>query len=242
MNRNFSTKSVLTLSVVVMFLWLAGNGCKGRTEESPPAPSAQITVSSRQIVNGTVVLNNILDQTVTVQNTGSVRLNIGQIAQADTLAPPFSIVSDGCSGRTVQPSATCSFKVQFRPTDQGTFNDNFDIPSDASNENSVTIDVTGSGKALRVAISEVKTDSCPGGRLELIVTVADQNNAPLTGLTSGDFQLQENGVTQAIDSVSQDLTPVSISVAMVLDYTEACKARFRPLRPHPLFYRDAERG
>ncbi len=220
MNRNFSTKSVLALSVVVMFLWLAGNGCKGRTAETPPAPSAQISVSSRQIVNGTVVLNNILDQTVTVQNTGSARLTIGQIAQANPLAAPFSIVSDDCSGRTVQPSAACSFKVQFMPTNQGTFDDNFDIPSDASNENSVTVDVTGSGKALRVAINQVKTDSCSAtGELELIVTVADQNNAPVTGLTSSNFQLQENGVTQPISSVSQELIPVLISVAMVLDYS-----------------------
>ena len=126
-------------------------------------PSAQINVSSRQIANGNVVLNNISDQTISIQNTGSGSLTIGQIAQANPLALPFSIVSDACSGQAVQPSAACSFNVRFSPTSQGTFTDSFDIPSDASNENSVTVDVTGSGKALRVAINQVKTNSCSTG-------------------------------------------------------------------------------
>ena len=227
MDRNFNKKFVLILSLIVLFVWLASNGCKGRTADPPPVqtPSAKITVSNRQIANGNVVLNNVLDQTVTIQNTGSARLTIGQIAQANPLAPPFSIVSDDCSGRTVQPSAACSFKVQFSPTNQGTFNDNFDIPSDASNENTVTVDVTGSGKALRVAINQVKTGSCSTGVLELIVTVTDQNNAPLAGLAPGDFQLKENGVPQTIDSVQQVLTAVPISVAAALDYTTSLQSQ-----------------
>ena len=177
-------------------------------------PSAQINVSSRQIAYGNVVLNNITDQTISIQNTGSGILTIGQIAQANPLAPPFSIVSDACSGQAVQPSSACSFKVQFSPTSQGTFTDSFNIPSDASNENSVTVDVTGSGKALRVAINQIITNSCP--TLELIVNVTDQNNAPLTTLPV--FQLDENGVPQTI-IVSQLTTTVPISVGMLLDYT-----------------------
>ncbi len=169
-------------------------GVTGSGAEPP-----QINVSSRQISNGNVVLNNISDQTISIQNTGSISLNIGQIAQANPLAPPFSIVNDACSGQAVQPSAACSFKVRFDPTSQGTFTDSFDIPSDAANENSVTVDVTGSGKALRVAINQVNTTSCSTtGVLELIVNVTDQNNTPLAGLTAGDFQLKENGVQQTI--------------------------------------------
>ena len=222
MKINLSTKFIWSLSLIVMFVWLASNGCSSRTSEpsSEQTSSAQINVSSRQIANGNVVVNNISDQTVSIQNTGSSSLNIGQIAQANPLAPPFSIVSDACSGQAVQPSAACSFKVRFSPTSQGTFTDSFDIPSNASNENSVTVDVTGSGKALRVDISQVKTDSCSTtGELELIVTVTDQNNAPLDGLAAGNFQLKENGVSLQTFTVSQDLTPVPTSIAMVLDYT-----------------------
>ena len=226
MKRNISTKFLCTLSLIVMFLWLASIGCKGRTadlpSEPPPSeqpPSAQINVSSRHIANGNVVLNNISDQTISIQNTGSGSLTIGQIAQANPLAPPFSIVSDACSGQAVQPSATCSFNVRFDPTSQGTFTDSFDIPSDATNENSVTVDVSGSGNALRVAINQVNTTSCSTGVLELIVNVTDQNNTFLPGLTTGDFQLKENGVPQTIESVSQVTTTIPISVAMVLDYS-----------------------
>jgi len=218
MDRNFSTKFVLTLSVLVMFLWLASNGCTSRTADPPlvQTSSAQITVSSNQIANGNVVLNTILDQTISIKNTGSARLTIGQIGHANPLAPPFSIVSDDCSARAVEPSAACSFKVQFSPTAQGTFTDNFDIPSDASNENSVTVGVTGSGKALRVAINQVNTDSCPN--LELIVNVTDKNNAFLAGLVSDDFTLKENSVPQAL-AISQVTTTIPVSLAMVLDYS-----------------------
>jgi len=228
MKRNISTKFVWTLSLIVIFLLQAINGCKGGTAdlplEQPPSeqqPSAQINVSSRQIANGNVVLNNISDQTISIQNTGSGSLTIGQIAQVNPLAPPFSIVSDACSGQAVQPSAACSFNVRFDPTSQGTFTDSFDIPSNATNENSVTVDVTGSGKALRVAINQVNIISCSTGTgvLELIVNVTDQNNTFLPGLTFGDFQLKENSVPQAIESVSQLTTTVPISVAMLLDYS-----------------------
>jgi len=225
MRRKSSTKFLLTLSIAVVFLWLAANGCRGRTTDPPPSPSAQINVSSRQIVNGNVVLNNISEQTVSLQNTGSKNLTIGQIARTNPLASPFSIVSDDCSGRAVQPSAACSFKVQFIPTNQGAFADNFDIPSDASNEKSVTVDVTGSGKMLRVAINQVNTDGCSTGVLELIVNVADQDNAPLAGLALGDFQLKENGVPQAITFFSQVTTTVPISVAMLLDYTGSMRSQ-----------------
>ena len=234
MKRDISTKFVCTLSLIVMFLWLASIGCKGRTADSPSEqppseqpPSAQINVSSRHIANGNVVLNNISDQTISIQNTGSGSLTIGQIAQANPLAPPFSIVSDACSGQAVQPSAACSFNVRFDPTSQGTFTDSFDIPSDATNENSVTVDVTGSGKALRVAINQVNIISCSTGTgvLELIVNVTDQNNTFLPGLTTGDCQLKENGVPQAIESVSQVTTTVPISVAMVLDYSGSVQSQ-----------------
>jgi VWFA-related protein len=256
MKINFSTRFVLMFSLIVMFLWLANSGCKGKISDPPAAetsstqtpadqtpttqppatqppatqppatqppatqPSAaQIKVSNLQIANGNVVLNNISGQSVSVQNTGSVSLTIGQIAKANPLALPFSIVSDNCSGKTVQPSAACSFNVQFNPTSQGIFNDSFDIPSDASNENSVTVAVTGSGKALRTVINQVKTDGCSTGILELIVAITDQNNAPLAGLTPGDFQLTENGVPQTITSVSAVISPVPASVGLTLDYT-----------------------
>jgi VWFA-related protein len=261
MKRNLSTQFVLMFGLIVMFLLLAGSGCKGHISQPPaaqtpadqppadqppadqppadpppadPPPAdppvtqptaAQINVSSRQIASGAVVLNNISDQTVSIKNTGSASLNVGQIAQANPLASPFSIVSDNCSGRAVQSAATCSFHVQFSPISQGTFTDSFDIPSDAANENVVTVDVAGSGKALREVINQVKTDGCATGILELIVAINDLNNAPLSGLTPGNFQLTENGVPQVIYSVTQILTPVPISVAMVLDYTASMQSQ-----------------
>ncbi len=332
MKIKFSTKFVLTLSIITMLLFLASNGCSHNSSDTPPGPSAQIKVSSRQITHGNVVQNNSSDQTVSIQNTGSLSLTIGQIAQANPLAPPFSIVSDQCSGLAVLPSATCSFKVRFSPTSQASFTDSFDIPSNASNESSVTVNVSGTGiaqssalitvsshqvsfgnvvlntvsdqtfsiqntgsinltigqiahanalgapfsivsdlcsglsvspsaacsfivrfsptsqgifsdnfdipsdapnensvavnclgigKALRFAVNQVITTSCSTGVLELIINVTDQNNVPLPGLIAGDFQIIENGVPRTINSVTPISTPVPISVAMLLDYSNS---------------------
>jgi VWFA-related protein len=227
----------------------ASFGCKGSISQPPaeqppaeqpppgqPALSPEIVISSRQIASGNVVLNTISEQTVSLQNSGSGSLTIGQIAQANTLASPFSIVSDNCSGRAVQPSAACSFNVRFSPTSQGAFNDNFDIPSNAANENSVAVDVTGSGKALRAAITQVKTDGCSTGILELIVAITDQTNAPLSGLTLGEFQLTENGVSQPITGVSQILTPVPVSVATVLDYSGSIQGSISTIEAASKFF------
>lgn len=214
MKINFSTKLVLILSLIVMLSWLASYGCKSRIS-GPQTPSAQINVSSRQIAYGNVVLNNSTDQTVSVQNTGSIGLNIGLIAQAKPLLEPFSIVNDNCSGKALPASGTCTLQVRFSPMSQGAFIDSFDIPSDASNENPVTISVSGNGKALRVAINQVKIASCPS--LELLVTVTSGTNL-VSGLTPSNFHLLENGLL--ISGLSVTLaSPAPVSISLVMDYS-----------------------
>jgi VWFA-related protein len=196
----------------------------------PPLPpqtsSAIISLSSSSIDFGNVVLNNILEQTITTQNTGSANLYIGQIAQVNPLDPPFSIVSDNCSMHAVPPSASCGFKVRFSPISQVTSTNSFDVPSDASNETSTTVNVSGSGKALGVVINGV-TSSCTttGGVFEIIVNITDQTNTPRAGLTAGDFILSENGVLMPIYSLLPQATPVPTSVAMLLDYTTSLQSQ-----------------
>jgi VWFA-related protein len=179
-----------------------------------------IKVSSNQIAFGDVILDSFSEQTITIENTRSSILKIGEIAQANPLSPPFSILNDSCSGKSLTASQTCTFNVRFSPTSQGNqFNDSFDIPSNDPNLNLVTVGVTGNGEALRISINQVTTTSCPD--IDLLITVSDKNGSPISGLQPTNINLSENGVEKPIINIFPVLSPIPVSVAMALDYSDS---------------------
>lgn len=207
------------------FILLAGCGGSGggggnTNTNNPTIPpvtqaSPQINVSKSQINFGDVVLDNLAEETISVQNTGSSNLDIGQIAQANSLSAPFSIINDNCSFKQLSPYQTCTFKTRFSPTSQDHFTNAFDIPSSDLNQNPVTVSVEGYGRALSISISQINTNNCP--KIELLISVTDKNANPLSGLLSNNFSLFENGVLMDIANFYQVRAPVS--VALIADYS-----------------------
>lgn len=117
-----------------------------------PVPFPDITVTDSvlpdddlQVPFGDVTEGTSSDQTVTVTNDGNADLAVGNIAQADLLTAPFSILNDTCSGQTLIPVESCTLTVRFSPTTTGTFNDSFDIPSNDPDEDPVAMNVSGTG-------------------------------------------------------------------------------------------------
>ncbi len=94
---------------------------------------------------GEIISGRSVAQTVTLSNTGNAPLNIGTIAQSNSLDAPFSLHNDACSGQTLGFLETCAFDIQFSPTTTGDFEDRFDIPSNDPNENPVSFNVSGAG-------------------------------------------------------------------------------------------------
>jgi hypothetical protein len=80
-----------------------------------------------------------------VYNAGGAVLSIGNVAQTNGLASPFSISSDLCSGETLAHADGCVLTVRFAPTALEYFNDSFDLPSSDPNTGSVTVTVHGVG-------------------------------------------------------------------------------------------------
>jgi len=118
----------------------------------PPPPAPEITVTDstppaddHQVLFGGIIAGYSSTQIVTVKNDGNISLDIGNIAQANPVALPFSIINDNCSGQSIAPSAICTFTIRFSPTTTGSFSDTFDIPSNDSDENRVIITVNGTG-------------------------------------------------------------------------------------------------
>ena len=104
------------------------------TGSSTTVPQIVITdpvapTTDHQIPFGTVLNNVTSDQTVTVSNSGNADLVVGQIASANPLAAPFSIMADTCSGQSIAPAGSCTLIVRFAPITSGVFSDTFDIPS-----------------------------------------------------------------------------------------------------------------
>ena len=87
--------------------------------------------------------NQTSDLAVTVTNNGATDLVIGQIANLDPLAAPFSIVSDGCSTQTLAPAASCQVTVRFAPTGDGFYSDTFDVPTSGDVTGDFSVDLSG---------------------------------------------------------------------------------------------------
>jgi hypothetical protein len=117
---------------------------------SASAPEITVTDSVNpdddlQVLFGEVTEMTSSDQTIRITNDGGTNLDIGQIAVANPLAAPFSILNDSCSNQTVVPAANCSLTVRFAPPLPGASNDSFYIPSNDGDENPVTVNVSGTG-------------------------------------------------------------------------------------------------
>lgn len=108
--------------------------------------------------------------------------------------------------------------IRFAPTSQGDFTGSFDISSNDSDQGVLTATLTGKGRALAMSINRVVRVN--DSTLQIIVTVRDQNDLPVTDLVLNDFTIVENNGSPIIPTdVSNTFTP-GVSVGMVLDRSE----------------------
>jgi len=162
-----------------------------------PAPQIVITdavapATDRLIPFGTVLNGVTSDQTVTVSNSGNADLVIGQIASANPLVAPFSIMADTCSNQTIAAAGSCTLVVRFAPITSGLVSDTFDIPSNDPTTPSAVVSVNGTGTSTPVpqlvitdAIAPTTDRQIPFGVVlngvtsDQTVTVSNSGNANL---------------------------------------------------------------
>jgi len=134
-------------------------------DSSAPMPDIAVTDSAAPADDLLVPFGNVTEfltseHTVTVANAGNADLAIQDVALADLLSGPFSIVADGCSGQSISSGSSCSLIVSFSPTGAGSFQDSFDISSNDPDEGVVTVGVSGTGLSSSVQLPDVTvTDS-----------------------------------------------------------------------------------
>ncbi len=175
------------------------------TGSVPPVPHITVTdsvapIDDHQVPFGQVTVGNSSDSTVTIQNDGNANLVIGNIAQVDPLAAPFSIVlPDNCSGQTLGPLASCVLTVRFSPIAAGPFSDSFDIPSNDSVTGSVTVSMSGTGSVPPVphitvtdSVAPIDDHQVPFGQ----VTVGNSSDSTVTIQNDGNANLVIGSVAQ----------------------------------------------
>jgi bacillopeptidase F len=86
-----------------------------------PTPNISILPSATFFNFGTVPLNGSLAQVFTITNVGNADLLLGPgpIAVTGPNAAEFALINDLCSGRSLVPSAGCTFEVIFSPLSTG---------------------------------------------------------------------------------------------------------------------------
>ena len=95
---------------------------------TPGTSVAPTTILYSKVVQGTTST----PQTVTLTSSGTGAVTIGAVSLTGSDAGKFSITSDGCSGKIIAPSSSCTVDIVFTPTSATAVTAALSIPSDAS--------------------------------------------------------------------------------------------------------------
>ncbi len=159
-------------------------------------PEIEVTPLIVDIPGG--VTNQVVMRTVTVRNTGSAPLTIGMI-DGSAIAAPFALTTDGCSGTMVASGETCELMVSFSPTMDGEFMDDFAIPSDDSDEPSVTVMLQGSATTITFPLIAAAPSPVELGD----VIVSESNTQVLTVTNEGSADLTITAIEISGDNAAE---------------------------------------
>jgi hypothetical protein len=185
-----AARGITWFSALAFVCSLTASACSERngTSENPGLSDIVITDTvapdyDLQLAFGSVMQGSYLDKSVTVSSAGAADLIIGTIASADSLANPFSVTMDTCTGQTIAVGESCTLTVRFAPASTDSFADSFDVPSNDPDAPSVVVTMTGTGTSQPVPVIEVADSVAPGTDLQV----------PFGGVTRG--ETANNAVT-----------------------------------------------
>ena len=155
---------------------------------------------------GNVTVNQASSvQTVTVSNTGTADLDIGDIGGLNPLEAPFTLVTDNCSNQTLGPAATCTLSVTYAPTAADTHVDSFDIPSNDPNEQVATVSLMGTGTVPDITVTD---DTAPTD--DLLIPFADR---VITTTGARTLTVKNNGAGNLVFSGFPTTAPFAVNLA-----------------------------
>jgi alpha-tubulin suppressor-like RCC1 family protein len=140
------------------------------------AVQPRIKVSPSDVSFGGAPIDRTLSSVVTVTNTSTTDLVIGQITRPSV---PFMVTSDSCSNTTLATAATCTMTLQFTPTHTGAYYDLMTIPSSDETYPTVSVNLSGNG-----IISYLLPDSGKGESVRNPIAYTVNNETSATDINT----------------------------------------------------------
>lgn len=168
----------------------------------------EIAVAPEVVDFGAVSVAKGTVQSITVSNTGAESLNI---VKTHPPSQPFSIVSDGCSGKALAQYASCIITVSLAPVTDGKFNDVIVIDSNDGDLSSKRINLQGTGiLALTGTVIDGKT-GLPLNNVKVEVTDSSRTFTTATDL-KGEYTVTGVAAGSYVAKFSRfDYDPYSIN-------------------------------
>ena len=120
-----------------------GSGGGGSPPPPAGAPAVRLAPTSLTFAAQSIGTTSA-PQSITITNTGNASLFINSAATRGANPLDFTQVSDGCSGLTLAPAASCSVSIAFSPTASGARSASF-ILTDNAADSPQTVPITGTG-------------------------------------------------------------------------------------------------
>ncbi len=158
-----------------------------------PKDAWTISVSPPALDYGAIEIGRSQTLSVTVSNTGTGDLVLGTITPP---AAPYSLTTDGCTGRTLAAAASCTVTLEFAPAAGGVFDSSLIIYSNDADRPWVRVSMIGTGMDPNATFTGVVTNALTTQPVSsATVSIVDGLNKTHTAVTDVDGRYTIAGVS-----------------------------------------------
>lgn len=188
---------------------------------TPPVSNQQtqangaMDLSVKQMDLGSVLLQKITSQDITINNIGNGALTINTISD---LATPFAKTSDECKNKTLAVGTSCKISISFSPTSTGVQSAKLEISSNDSTNATTSLSITGTGEAAKLppqsqSLPSLSTTDVSIGK-QVVINGKDfpkQKGAVMTGAkAAGIMAWSDTAIVFKVPALKAGTYPVKI--------------------------------
>jgi len=212
---------------------VASDAFVSKISEPVSGPEIQVTDTALpgddlDIAFGNRLIGESAVETLNVKNLGDTDLVLGTLSGIAPSGSPFVIENDQCSDQTLAPFETCSADLHFSPLAEQNSIASFEIPSNDSDENPVTVTLQGQGVSEIVLTPDINLSRTTVSFGNVTIGVFGDESVSIENLGDDALILGQIG---AVDPVSPPFSILSDGCSnQTLAPTESCVLgiRFSP--------------
>ncbi len=197
-----------------------------------PADEQALALTPAVADFGSIETGSAGSVSVTLTNKGTASLVIGSLSAP---VSPFTMMSDGCSGRMLAANGFCSFTLGFAPTVAGVVSATVTVPSNDTDNPSEAYSLIGTGTSPNAVLQGTITDARTGAAVDsALLSLTDGHSTvhSATTLSNGTFSLGSIAAGAYTGSVSKDgYAQYTFSGIMASGQTVVMNMLLTPLPP-----------